>query len=97
MDSIKLLHNLKLKLKGNIRVFCRIRPIIQSDLDHINKRMAKDYMPSSIVSKQRMIEIKKWLVIKGIKKLFLTKENLNLIVFSNTTRTKLMFSLKLRN
>ena len=59
MDSIKFLHNLKLKLKGNIRVFCRIRPIIQSDLDHINKRMAKDYMPSSIVSKQRMIEIRK--------------------------------------
>ena len=31
----KFLHNKKQELKGNIRVFCRIRPILDSDLNQI--------------------------------------------------------------
>lgn len=31
----KFLHNKKQELKGNIRVFCRIRPMLDSDLNQI--------------------------------------------------------------
>jgi len=31
----KYLHNKKQELKGNIRVFCRIRPILDSDINQI--------------------------------------------------------------
>jgi hypothetical protein len=31
----KHLHNKKLELKGNIRVFCRVRPILPEDASHI--------------------------------------------------------------
>ena len=55
----KKLHNRKLELKGNIRVFCRVRPILQSDIDVVLKKMNKDYMPSSVTSKQKIIELKK--------------------------------------
>ncbi len=47
----KKLHNRKLELKGNIRVFCRVRPILQSDIDVMMKKMGKDYMPTSLQSK----------------------------------------------
>ena len=49
----KYLHNKKLELKGNIRVFCRVRPILQHEIDKANNRVQKNYMPSSAVSKQR--------------------------------------------
>jgi Microtubule binding len=47
----KKLHNRKLELKGNIRVFCRVRPILQSDINVMMKKMGKDYMPTSLQSK----------------------------------------------
>jgi Microtubule binding len=30
-------HNKKLELKGNIRVFCRVRPILEEDLINLQK------------------------------------------------------------
>jgi len=54
-EKNKKLHNRKLELKGNIRVFCRVRPILQSDIDVVMKKMNKDYMPTSIQSKQKII------------------------------------------
>ena len=58
-DYNKKLHNRKLELKGNIRVFCRVRPILQSDIEVMLKKMSKDYMPTSIQSKQKIVELKK--------------------------------------
>ena len=49
----KYLHNRKLELKGNIRVFCRVRPILPHELEKADRRVQKDYMPSSAASKQR--------------------------------------------
>jgi len=54
----KYLHNKMLEIKGNIRVFCRIRPILSIDVDHITSKLESDYIPSSIKSKRKMEELK---------------------------------------
>jgi len=46
----KHLHNKKLELKGNIRVFCRIRPILPEDTSQIvppqiNRKSVKPGLP----------------------------------------------------
>ena len=47
------LHNKELEMRGNIRVFCRARPILQSEVDTIQQRLQADYMPHSVQSKQK--------------------------------------------
>ena len=54
----KYLHNRKLELKGNIRVFCRVRPILPHELQKADQRAAKNYMPSSATSKARTIQVR---------------------------------------
>ena len=61
----KHLHNKKQELKGNIRVFCRVRPILNEDLSIIQSRLSMKpsmlpvAMPNfGIKSKKRMEELK---------------------------------------
>ena len=35
----KHLHNRKLEIKGNIRVFCRVRPVLQHEIDKAKMRV----------------------------------------------------------
>ena len=52
------LHNREMELKGNIRVFCRTRPVLQTEVDDIKRKMQPDYMPHSAMSKQKGILLK---------------------------------------
>ena len=45
------LHNRQMEIKGNIRVFCRTRPILQCEQDAVQKRLEPNYMPKSAQSK----------------------------------------------
>ena len=54
----KTLHNRKLQLKGNIRVFCRIRPILQSEIDLVSQKLQTGYMPHSAKSKKKVAYLK---------------------------------------
>lgn len=39
-DYERHLHNKKLELKGNIRVFCRVRPVLEEDIANMAKAAA---------------------------------------------------------
>ena len=45
------LHNREIELKGNIRVFCRARPILESEIEVVKRRIEPNYMPHSAQSK----------------------------------------------
>ena len=53
------LHDRVMEVKGNIRVFCRARPILPSDIETVNQRLEPNYMPHSIQSKQKVSLLKK--------------------------------------
>ena len=48
-----------MELKGNIRVFCRVRPILPCEIEANEKRLQPDYMPHSASSKQKVMQLKK--------------------------------------
>lgn len=53
------LHNRELEIKGNIRVFCRTRPILPSEIEAVNRRLEPDHKPSNYQSKQKALATKK--------------------------------------
>jgi hypothetical protein len=65
----KHLHNKKLELKGNIRVFCRVRPILEEDMNMMvaqvaNRMSVRPMGPAGLMgangikSKKRIEELK---------------------------------------
>ena len=51
---IKNLSNQVLELKGNVRVFCRIRPVLECDHAKATAKMTKNYQVTSFKSKERV-------------------------------------------
>jgi len=47
-----------IEIKGNVRVFARLRPILKSEMIKMKAKLNKDYMPHSIQSKQKVIQLK---------------------------------------
>ena len=89
-------------MKGNIRVFCRVRPILQSDIDVGLKKLCKDYMPTSAQSKQKLIELKKnkayepkvedFIAYQSYKKIILNKRKFKFDrIFQHTEDTESVF------
>jgi hypothetical protein len=50
--------NTLLEIKGNVRVFCRVRPVTMNDENRIRKKLAKEYMPTSANSKSKVQQLK---------------------------------------
>jgi hypothetical protein len=54
-------HNTLQEIKGNVRVFCRVRPITNNDEKRVTKKLSKDYMPTSVNSKAKVAQLKNML------------------------------------
>ena len=39
-------------------MFCRVRPILQSEIDGVNQKLQTSYMPHTVKSKKRVAQLK---------------------------------------